>query len=109
MLPIPSAKTRWLQVFLALTLTGCGRERSLPELPKVPIEMFTPTVRAQIRDAYAAVQSSPSDAQANGKLGMVLEAYELYQAATRRKRLAPPRAWQSSIRTSPGRSSRLAG
>ena len=52
-----------------------------PPLPKPPLQQFQPAVRAQVRDAYAAVVASPRNAAANGKLGMILHAYSQLEGA----------------------------
>ena len=48
----------------------------MPELPSISADDFPPAaLREKVRVAYAAVVAKPLDATANGKLGMVLEAY----------------------------------
>ncbi len=54
---------------------------SLPELPPFPIETLEPIVAEQIRAARAALDANPRDAQANGRLGMLFQTYELYGLA----------------------------
>ena len=69
-------------LFLAcLGVISCGRGHPLPDLPQVSTEAFTGPVREQVRQAYEAARAHPEDAEANGKLGMVLHAYELHEAA----------------------------
>jgi tetratricopeptide (TPR) repeat protein len=67
----------------------------LPELPRIVPDDFPPaTVRDKVRVAYAAVVDNPLEAAANGKLGMILEAYrandERAEACYRRARQLDP-------------------
>jgi tetratricopeptide (TPR) repeat protein len=83
---------RWEALSAAAILAGCTR-LSPPELPKLALERFVPAAREQVEEAYKKVQASPADAAANGRLGMVLHAYEQYGAAEicyrRARALAP--------------------
>lgn len=45
------------------------------QVPAVKAESFPASIRGKIREAYAAVLASPQSAAANGRLGMVLQAY----------------------------------
>lgn len=58
-----------------------GRTSPLPELPQLITGKFQPAIRDQVEKARAEAQANPNDAAANGKLGMVLQAYEQYRAA----------------------------
>jgi tetratricopeptide (TPR) repeat protein len=49
---------------------------SLPELPEVNPDGFPPAVRDKVREAYAAVRANPEAPAVNGKLGMLLHAYQ---------------------------------
>jgi tetratricopeptide (TPR) repeat protein len=51
------------------------------ELPRIVFDNFEPGIRAQVRKVYEAARQRPRDAQAVGRLGMVLQAYEDYEAA----------------------------
>lgn len=53
----------------------------LPDLPEMTREAFMPQVREQIETAFRTVVSSPEDADANGHLGMILQAYEHFGLA----------------------------
>ena len=79
-------------VALALSLTAQAQP-ALPELPAVRFENFEPAISAQIRQAYEQAQASPRAAVAQGKLGMVLQAYVQYDFAVvclaRARLLAP--------------------
>src|SRR5579884_153515 len=54
---------------------------SLPPLPELRTDNLFPSVLQQIEDAYQSARAHPMDAAANGKLGMVLDAYEQYAPA----------------------------
>jgi len=54
---------------------------SLPPLPQLKISNVFPSVLHQIQEAYQSAQAHPMDAASNGKLGMVLDAYEQYALA----------------------------
>lgn len=60
---------------------GLGASR-LPDLPQLSLENFAPPIRQEIQKAYEAVRSNPMDATANGRLGMLLHAYQQNEAAT---------------------------
>jgi tetratricopeptide (TPR) repeat protein len=45
-------------------------------LPAVNVESFPVSIRGKVREAYAAVLASPESAAANGRLGMVLHAFQ---------------------------------
>jgi tetratricopeptide (TPR) repeat protein len=74
---------------LTLTLHA----QTLPALPQVSFENFGPEIREQARKAYAEAQAHPRDAEANGRLGMILHTYEAYDIAAicyeRARSLAP--------------------
>lgn len=82
-----------MRVFLGIIACALyGAE--IPELPQVDTSNFLPPIRAQIEQATAAAKSRPRDAGAIGRLGMILHAYELYEAAGRaysRARVLEPR------------------
>ena len=52
-----------------------------PALPDIKVEAFETNIREQVNKAYASAQNEPRDAEANGKLGMVLYAYVQYDFA----------------------------
>jgi tetratricopeptide (TPR) repeat protein len=76
-------------VVLCLTIFILGRphvtfsteSNSLPPLPKVSLQQFVPAVREQVQEAYDAAVAHPRNAAANGKLGMVLQAYSQLEGA----------------------------
>ncbi|MBS1791956.1 MAG: tetratricopeptide repeat protein [Acidobacteria bacterium] len=67
--------------------------QSLPDLPLIAVDSFGAEVKEQIRKAIAETQAKPRDAEANGRLGMVLQTYEQYEQASvcyeRARRLSP--------------------
>lgn len=70
-----------------------ARADALPDLPELNMGNFLPAVRQQVQQAYAAARANPKNAEASGKLGMVLDAYEQYGSAAvcyRRAHLLDP-------------------
>ena len=70
----------WI-AFLVLALTGACSRTPLPELPALSMEKFLPAIRQDVQTALDAAKARPNEAQANGRLGMVLHAYQQYAAA----------------------------
>jgi tetratricopeptide (TPR) repeat protein len=91
-----------LSLYLQCGLGLAGRAdqaANSPELPRIVPDDFPPaTIREKVRVAYAAVVSNPLDASANGKLGMILEAYrpddERAEACYRRAHQLDPRSFR---------------
>ncbi len=54
---------------------------SLPELPRLDLNEFTPMVREQVQAALEAALSNPQDADSIGALGMLLDLYKRREAA----------------------------
>jgi tetratricopeptide (TPR) repeat protein len=52
-----------------------------PDLPQLKFANFLPAVREQIEKVSAAAHAHPTNAEASGQLGMVLDAYEQHDAA----------------------------
>ena len=106
----PSNKALAWLLAASILISACSlvRSRSLPPLPDLPegeLKALAPAVRDQIREAFQKAQANPNDAEANGQLGMTLQAYELYQDATRcyqRARLLDPKSftWAYYLATS---------
>ena len=74
-----------------------ARGESFPDLPRLNLDNFLPAVRQQVRQAYATAEANPKDAEASGGLGMVLDAYEQYDAAAacyQRAHLLDPRSFR---------------
>jgi tetratricopeptide (TPR) repeat protein len=65
----------------------------LPELSSAALDNFSSRVRDQIREAYSDARAHLTDANSSGRLGMILQAYGLWQEAAlsydRAIRLAP--------------------
>jgi tetratricopeptide (TPR) repeat protein len=66
---------------------------ALTELPSATLEKFSPRLREQIQEAYSDARAHLGDASSTGRLGMVFQAYGLWQEAAvsyrRAIRLAP--------------------
>ena len=63
----------------ALLLGGCGTRT--PTLPQVSAEDFPAKARAQVRQAVAAIEKAPEDAETNGRLGLLLHAHDQREPA----------------------------
>jgi tetratricopeptide (TPR) repeat protein len=88
-----------MAVGLALIVSAgaapAASRKPLPPLPQINLEGSFPSVRRQVRQAEALVRAQPTNPAANGKLGMVLDAYEQYSSAAvcyRRALLLDPRS-----------------
>ena len=70
-------------VVLFLAFSECSRQKPapLPDLPELAFESMIPVIREQIQKVYHRAQENPTDATANGHLGMVLHAYGQYESA----------------------------
>src|SRR2546430_17366260 len=68
---------------LAFASSSFGAQSSpaVPELPRLSLDNFSPGIQEQIREAYSYARSHPRDANASGRLGMVLQTYGLFQEA----------------------------
>jgi tetratricopeptide (TPR) repeat protein len=73
----------WLTIFFLCEpyVTFSAESNSLPPLPKLYLQQFLPAVRKQVQEAYDAAVAHPRNAAANGKLGMVLQAYSQLEGA----------------------------
>ncbi|HYK92364.1 MAG TPA: tetratricopeptide repeat protein [Acidobacteriota bacterium] len=54
---------------------------SLPELPQVDLTEFSPVVKEQVQEAYETACANPRNADASGKLGMLLDLYKRRESA----------------------------
>lgn len=80
---------------LLIPLSTGGAE--LPPLPKFDLAGTFPVVERQVRAAEAVVAAHPNDSAANGKLAMVLDAYEQFASAAvcyRRAHLLDPKSFE---------------
>jgi tetratricopeptide (TPR) repeat protein len=72
-------------LLLVLVLAAPADARPQParadSLPLLEMGNFLPAIRHQLQQAYAAAQAHPTDPEASGTLGMILDAYEQYDAA----------------------------
>src|SRR2546423_9286344 len=66
---------------LAFASSSFGAQSSpaVPELPRLSLDNFSPGIQEQIREAYSHARSHPRDANASGRLGMVLQTYGWFQ------------------------------
>ncbi|HYY72935.1 MAG TPA: tetratricopeptide repeat protein [Candidatus Bathyarchaeia archaeon] len=91
---------RWL-VFIAFVVTApsltlAAQGPALPALPELALEKLPEGVRSQVKQAYDETLKNPSNAPANGKLGMVLHASDLKAEAEvcyRRAHLLDPKSF----------------
>lgn len=65
----------------ACSTFGAQGPSSVPELPWLTLDNFSPGIREQIDEAYSFARSHAEDAVASGRLGMVLQTYGLLQQA----------------------------
>ncbi len=68
----------------AIALTACDSgppDSALPPIPEADIDRFAPAIRRQLDAASAALSAKPRDADANGRMAMLLHAYELSAGA----------------------------
>jgi tetratricopeptide (TPR) repeat protein len=82
-------------------LEGCSSSKSpeetVPHLPRISIASFRPAIRDQLRRGYAEAAAKPGDAEASGRLGMLLQAYEQTESAEicyRRARALDPQRFE---------------
>src|SRR2546423_5421458 len=70
------------QIFvLAWNTVADQKTPALPEVPSSALEKFSPRIRDQIRQAYSDARAHPADADSSGRLGMIFQAYGLWQEA----------------------------
>ncbi len=69
-----------LMLALGIPVPG-AQESSPPELPQLNLKEFDPVVREQVQEAYDAVRGRPRDADANGRVGMLLDVYKRRELA----------------------------
>src|SRR3989441_4789195 len=73
------------------------REGDLPDLPRLTVANFRPQIRDQVQKAFQEVEGKPKDPEANGRMGMLLHAFEQYESAElcyRRARILDPNRFQ---------------
>lgn len=91
----------WLTAVVLLA-ADCGRPTAsrggdFPPLPHLAIAAFKPQIRDQVQKAWRDAETRPADAQANGRLAMLLHAFEQYESAEtcyRRARSLAPRSFE---------------
>ena len=71
-----------LRIALALlSFPLAAPSAELPPLPILNMSDFQPAIRNQVQQFDAAARSRPNSAEAAGRLGMVLDAYQQYESA----------------------------
>jgi tetratricopeptide (TPR) repeat protein len=94
--------SRYVIFAVALAIQGCSsrpdaQKEALPSVPKLDLASYRPQLRTPAEKAYQALQAKPSDPDANGKLGMLLHAFEQTESAEicyRRARILDPKRFQ---------------
>ena len=98
-------RRRYLPAIIAILLVdGCSApshpartEGDFPDLPRLIFANFRPQIREQVQQAYREVEARPKDPDANGRMGMLLHAFEQYESAElcyRRARILDPKRFQ---------------
>ena len=72
---------RCLPCLIGILVVSACHDSNLPALPRLTIGSFRPQVRDQVEKAYREVAAKPKDADANGRMGMLLHAFEQYESA----------------------------
>jgi tetratricopeptide (TPR) repeat protein len=67
-------------VAIALLVAGACSS-GLPDLPRLETARFRPQIRDEVQKALGEARARPKDPQANGRLGMLLHAFEQYESA----------------------------
>jgi tetratricopeptide (TPR) repeat protein len=70
-----------LLVFALARPVDARLQSTRTDLPQLEMGNFLPAIRQQLERAYAGAQAHPTDPEANGTLGMILDAYAQYDAA----------------------------
>lgn len=93
-----------LAIIAILLVDGCSipshparTEGDFPDLPRLIFANFRPQIREQVQQAYREVEARPKDPDANGRMGMLLHAFEQYESAElcyRRARILDPKRFQ---------------
>jgi tetratricopeptide (TPR) repeat protein len=100
--PREGMRTSWSCLFCCLALSlgvavNDTQEPTIPALPIVDVDNFSPGIRKQIEEAYADALAHLDDDAASGRLGMVLQSYGLFKDAAisyRRASLLAPRTFR---------------
>ncbi len=84
--PLPSESQNTGRAVVFLVILGfwgqaCSSNRGLPPFPKPAWESFQPVAREEVEKRFQQAQATPADPDANGRLGMILHAFEQYDAA----------------------------
>src|SRR5215472_9300282 len=79
------------------TPSSVRHDRDLPDLPKLTVANFRPQIRDRVQKAYDDVNAKPKDPDANGRMGMLLQAFSQFESAEvcyRRARILDPKKFQ---------------
>lgn len=68
----------WIAI---VPVSACSTSSHLPSLPQLTIAAFRPQIRDQAQRAYREVEAKPKDADANGRMGTLLHAFEQFESA----------------------------
>jgi tetratricopeptide (TPR) repeat protein len=79
-LPVEVCNSNQTPVQAASRFAAIGLQ-AFPELPSLSFDTFGPGIREQVQKAYDEARRHPQDAIANGRLGMLLQAYQQYEFA----------------------------
>ena len=75
----PSAPMRWyVSLWIPVVWLGCARP---PDLKPLQLNGISPPVQNQILEAHRKASANPKDAVSNARLGMILQAYQRWEAA----------------------------
>ena len=72
---------RWLPCWVAILVVACSTSSRLPSLPQLTVANFRPQIRDQVQKEYRELEAKPKDADANGRMGMLLHAFEQFESA----------------------------
>jgi tetratricopeptide (TPR) repeat protein len=89
--------SRWL-IFIAFVVAApsvalAAQDPALPAVPELKLAQLPAEIRRQVKQAYDETLNNPRNASANGKLGMLLHAYNFYgesEVCYRRAHLLDP-------------------
>lgn len=75
--------------FAVLVLSSCGgASEPIPPVPTVSVEGVDPEIRAAVLEAHSKAEAEPENADASGRLGMILQAHTMYSPAEQAYRRA---------------------
>ena len=65
------------------SVSSAGKQQlaSVPCLTQSELQRLEPAIRERVQSAHEEANATPTDAESNGRLGMILHAYEQYETA----------------------------